>query len=151
MNIRYCTKLPKRATLFSLIPRMSLCKELCTGTVIPFNDYCFWATSIFYKSKCPYVCVCCCPFTFEVPLKRLFAPTSRSRMSNIFRYSESFGKSNGKKWSNIWTFLFGNGLKSPRKKSFLLLLILRVITALSRWYAGHNRLRLNTRIAICEN
>ena len=57
-------------------------------------------------------------FTFEVPFKGLFAPTSRSRMSNIFRDSESLGKSNGKKWSNIWTFLFGNGLKSPRKKKF---------------------------------
>ena len=48
----------------------------------------------------------------------LFAPTSWSRMSNIFRDAESLGKSNGKKWSNIWTFLFGSGLKSPRKKSF---------------------------------
>ena len=38
-------------------------------------------------------------------------------MSNIFRDSESLGKSGGKKWSNIWTFLFGSGLKSPRKKS----------------------------------
>ena len=37
-------------------------------------------------------------------------------MSNIFRDSESLGKSNEKKWSNIWTFLFGNGLKLPRKK-----------------------------------
>ena len=30
----------------------------------------------------------------------------------------SLGKSNGKKRSNIWKFLFGSGLKSPRKKSF---------------------------------
>ena len=45
-------------------------------------------------------------FPFEVPFNGLFAPTSRSRMSNIFRDSESFGKSNGKnifvwKWSKI--------------------------------------------------
>ena len=39
-------------------------------------------------------------------------------MSNIFRDSESLGKSNGKKWSQIWTFLFENCLKSPRKKKF---------------------------------
>ena len=39
-------------------------------------------------------------------------------MSNIFRDSESLGKSNGEKWSNIWTFLFGSGLKLPRKKKF---------------------------------
>ena len=38
------------------------------------------------------------------------------RMSNIFRDSESLGKSNGKKWSQVWTFLFENCLKSPQKK-----------------------------------
>ena len=79
-------------------------------------------------SKCPYVCLfvclCVCLFTFEVPFNGLFAPTSQSRMSNIFRDSESLGKSNGKKWSQIWTFLFGSGLKSPRKKKFVFLLIL---------------------------
>ena len=47
-----------------------------------------------------------CVFTFEVPFNGLFAPTSRSRMSNSFRDSESLGKSNG------------SGLKSPRKKKF---------------------------------
>ena len=62
----------------------------------------------------------------EVPFNGLFAPTSRSRMSNIFGDSESLGKSNGKKWSHIWTFLFGSGLKSPRnrRKKFFFLLIL---------------------------
>ena len=55
---------------------------------------------------------------FLVFFKGLFAPTSRNRMSNIFRDSESFGKSNGKKLSQIWTFLFENCLKSPRKKKF---------------------------------
>jgi hypothetical protein len=59
-----------------------------------------------------------CVFTFEVPFQRLFAPTSRSRTSNILRDSESLQKSNGKKWSQIWTFLFENCLKSPRKKKF---------------------------------
>ena len=57
-------------------------------------------------------------FTFEVPFNGLFAPTSRSRMCNILRDSESLGKSNGKKWSQIWTILFQNCLKSPRKKKF---------------------------------
>ena len=70
----------------------------------------------------PSVRVCVCPsvclFTFEVPFNGLFAPTSRSRMSNIFRVSESLEKSNGKKWSQIWTFLFEKCLKSPRKKKF---------------------------------
>ena len=59
-----------------------------------------------------------CVFTFEVPFKRLFAPTSQSRMSNYFRDSESLGKSNGKKWSQIGTFLFGSGLKSRPYKTW---------------------------------
>ena len=46
------------------------------------------------------VCPCVCSL-FEVPFNGLFAPTSRSRMSNIFRDSESLGKSNGKKWCHI--------------------------------------------------
>ena len=48
-----------------------------------------------------------CLFTFEVPFNGLFAPTSRSRMSNIFRDSESLGKVKER-----------SGLKSPRKKKF---------------------------------
>ena len=79
-----------------------------------FKASALWADA-FYKSKCPSVCLPVRLFTFEVPFKRLFAPTSRSRMSKIFRDSESLGKSNGKKWSHIWTFLFGSGLKLPRK------------------------------------
>ena len=68
-------------------------------------------------SVCLSVCLFVWLFTFEVPFNGLFAPTSRSRMSNIFRDSESLGKSNGKKWSQIWTFLFENCQKSPRKKN----------------------------------
>ena len=55
---------------------------------------------------------------FSVFFKGLFAPISWSLMSNILRDSESLGKNNGKNWSNIWTFLFGSGLKSPREKKF---------------------------------
>ena len=64
-------------------------------------------------SVCPSVCLSVC-------LSVHFAPTSQSWMSNIFRNSESLRKSNGKKWSNIGTFLFGSGLKSPRKKKVCL-------------------------------
>ena len=93
-----------------------------------FKASALWADA-FYKSKCPSVRVSVCPcvrvsvclFTFEVPFNGLFAPTSRSRMSNIFRDSESLGKSNGKKWSEIWTFLFENCRKWPRKKKFFFL------------------------------
>ena len=55
---------------------------------------------------------------FLVFFNGLFVPTSWSWMSNIFKDSESLRKSNGKKWSNIWTFLFGSGLKLPRNKKF---------------------------------
>ena len=65
-----------------------------------FKASALWADA-FYKSICPSVCLSVCLFTFEVPFKRLFAPTSRSRMSNIFRDSESLGKNHGKKWSQI--------------------------------------------------
>ena len=40
-------------------------------------------------------------------------------MSNSFRDSEFLEKINGKKWSQIGTFLFGSGLKMPKKKFFL--------------------------------
>ena len=86
-----------------------------------FKASALWADA-FYKSKCLSVCPSVCPcvrlFTFEVPFNGLFAPTSRSRKSNIFRDSESLGKSNGKKWSSIWKFLFGSGLKLPRNYFF---------------------------------
>ena len=58
-------------------------------------------------------------FTFEVLFKFLFAPCSRSRMSNIFRNSESLGKSNGEKWSNIWIFFVLKWSKiAAQKKGF---------------------------------
>ena len=89
--------------------------------ILIFKASSLWADA-FYKSKCPSVClsVCLsvCVFTFEVPFKRLFAPTYQSRMSNIVRDLESLGKSDGKKWSHIWTFFFENCQKLPRKKKF---------------------------------
>ena len=59
------------------------------------------------------VCVCVCVFTCEVPFKRLFAPTSQSWMSKKFRDSESLGKSNVKKWSQIWKLLLIKGVRLP--------------------------------------
>ena len=58
-------------------------------------------------------------FTFEVQFNRLFAPTSRSQMSKLCRDSAPLGKSNGKKWYQMWIFLLKNGLKSSRQKKFL--------------------------------
>ena len=71
-------------------------------------------------SQFVHMCVCFCVglFTFEVPFKHLFAPTSWNRLSKIFRDSESLGKSNKKKWSQIWKLLLIKGVKSPRRKKF---------------------------------
>ena len=92
-----------------------------------FKASALWANA-FYKSKCPSVCLSVGPsvrlFTFKVLFKRLFAPTSQSRMSNIFRDSESLRKINGKKWSQNWTFMFENCQKLPRKKKFLFFLLI---------------------------
>ena len=41
-------------------------------------------------------------FDLFPPFKRPLAPISQSPNSQLFRYSESLCKSNGKKWSQIW-------------------------------------------------
>ena len=61
-----------------------------------------------------------CLFTFEVPFKHIFAPASQSRMSKINGDSESLGKSNGKKWSQIYKLLLIKSVKFPRKKKYFL-------------------------------
>ena len=63
-----------------------------------FKASALWADA-FYKSICPsvrlsvclFVCLSVCSL-FAVPFNGLFAPTSRSQMSNIFRDLESLGK-----------------------------------------------------------
>jgi hypothetical protein len=83
---------------------------------------------------------------FSVFFNGLFAHTSRSQMSNIFRDSESLGKSNGKKWSQIWTFWFENCLKSPRKKSFFSSLfcgLLRFLVFFNGLFAPTSRSRMS--------
>ena len=51
------------------------------------------------------------PVQFKVRFKHFFAPTSKSICKN-FKYSEFFGKSNGKKQSQVGKVLLGKGLKS---------------------------------------
>ena len=62
------------------------------------------------------VCVSVCVLTFEVPFKRIFAPTFQSQMSKNFKDSESSGKIKGKKWSQIWKLFLIKGGKLTRKK-----------------------------------
>ena len=90
----------------------------CEPTGLPnqiFKASALWADA-FYKSKCPSVCPSVCPCVCPSVCSLLTYPLTvflpRSRMSNIVRDSESLGKSNEKKWSYIWTFLFGSGLKT---------------------------------------
>ena len=62
------------------------------------------------------VCVSICLFTFEVPFKCIFAPTSKIWMSKSFKDFKSFRKSNGKKLSQISKLLLMKGVKLLRKK-----------------------------------
>ena len=55
------------------------------------------------------------------PFKLLFPPTSHSPMFKLFRFSVSLGKTNGKKWSQIWIFLLIKGVKLQRNKKVLFL------------------------------
>ena len=69
-----------------------------------FIESTHWANSIQQSnslSVCASVCLFVClfvPFS-HVFFQAYFAPTSRSRMSKVFRDSGSFGKSAGNKWS----------------------------------------------------
>ena len=49
-----------------------------------FKALALWAAA-FYKSNGPCVCLFVRVFTFEVPFKHIFAPTSQRRMSKILR------------------------------------------------------------------
>ena len=98
-------------------------QELAMSYVI-FKASALWADA-FYKSKCPSACPSVRP-SVRV-FKRLFAPTSQSRMSYISRDSESLGKRNGKKWSQIGLEVV---LKHPTKKLFFFWVILPYKT---RW------------------
>ena len=69
-----------------------------------FKASALWADA-FYKSKCPYVCLSVCVSVHFLRYRlNVFLPPLPEVCwkSNIFRDSESLGKSNGKKWSQIW-------------------------------------------------
>ena len=88
-----------------------------------FKASALWADE-FYKLICLSVCLFVCMFvrlfTFKLPLKCLFAPTSRSWMS---KDSESLGKTKWKKWSHIWQLLLIKGVNSPLNFFFFFLRI----------------------------
>ena len=84
-----------------------------------FKASALWVDA-FYKSKCPSVCPSVRLFTFEVPFNGLCAPTSRSRMSNIFTDSESLGKKNGRSGLRYEHFCLKIVENRVAKKSFFL-------------------------------
>ena len=64
-----------------------------------------------------YVFIYLSPF-HVLDFEAYFLPTLWIWISNKFWDSESLGKNAGKKWSQNWPFVLGNGLKSPREKKF---------------------------------
>ena len=88
---------------------------LKVGDII-FKASALWADA-FYKSKCLSVCPSVCSLlryhlnVFLPPLPEIGCPI-------FLEIRNPWGNSNGKKWSQIRTFLFENCLKSSRKKKF---------------------------------
>ena len=120
------------AITFQRGPILSISRNVCLSVCLSFCLFvCLFTLEVppsgpvlsISRNVRPCVRMSVCLFTFKVLFKRLFAPTSPIWMSNIFRHSESLGKSNGKKWSQIGTFLFGSGLKLRRKKKMFFFLI----------------------------
>ena len=65
------------------------------------------------------ICLFVCLFirhTFTYRLIDIFAPTSWSQMSKLFRFFESLRRSNGKNLSQIWKLLLIKGVKLPHRK-----------------------------------
>ena len=79
----------------------------------------------------------CMVSVFLIPFNSLFAPTSWSQMSKHFGFLESFGKSNGKKWSQIKKkLLLIKGAKLPKqKKGFTDFLLLHLFSLFKRLFA----------------
>ena len=74
-----------------------------------------WADA-FYKWICQSVCLCVCSL-LRCRLN-VFLPVLPEVGCPIYFWDlESLGKSNEKKWSQIWTLLFGRGLKSPNNNN----------------------------------
>ena len=107
INFQYKLRLGSKRWFFSLFRLVW----------VIFKASALWADA-FYKSKCPYICLFVCLSVCSLLRYRLpvfLPPLPKVGCPIFFRDSESLGKSNGKKWSHIWTFLFGSGLKSLSK------------------------------------
>ena len=77
------------------------------NTVFKFSIFFYYIDDIScYVVVCLSVCLCVCLFTFKFAFKHLFAPTSQSLMSKIFKDSGSLGKSNGLVSVFLTTFIW---------------------------------------------
>ena len=90
---------------------MYLCNWLYKGLEIWLYT---WGSSSLLVSSIVWIVV---PAIVCMNILNLILPPSLSLMSKLFRFSESLGKSNGKKWSQIWKLLLG--VKSRRKKKLV--------------------------------
>ena len=76
-----------------------------------------------------------CLLTFEVPFKRLFAPTFQSSISKLFRFLESLGKNDGNKRFQILKTFAHKGCKiAMTKKFFLNIFFLHLFTLFKRLF-----------------
>ena len=118
--------------------------EHCTGVIL-FTSWIFLIkesallAGSFYKSKCPYVALSDpgsmkfshniehSPRDWETTVCQNVSLTVfhtqnichhawKTHRTKLFRDSESLGKSNKKKWSQIWKLLLIKGVKSLRQK-----------------------------------
>ena len=115
------TCLYKSIKIFNLINQLFVSFLFCIFSVsnclhFVFKESALWVDS-FYKSKCPYVCLCVC-HTFSLRLTVFLPPLPTSNVQT-FQILESLGKSNGKNWSQIWKLWLIKGVKSPRRKKFV--------------------------------
>ena len=84
----------------------------------------------FYKSRYLSVCLSVC-HTFSLRFTVFLPPLPDVQCLNFLDIMNPW-ESNGKKWSQIWTYLLKNGLKSPRQKKFF--------TDFFHWFTPFKRL-----------
>ena len=84
-------------------------------------------------SLCLFVCLSI-RHTFSHRFIDIFAPTSWSEMSKLFKCSESLRRSNGKNLSQIWKLLLIKGVKLPHRKKLFCFVANFALPAEFFWY-----------------
>ena len=112
---------------------MSVCVSVCPSvcSLLGYRLIVFFCP-LFSKVRCPQFleirknCVIVAKksclqifFPLVTPFELFFAPTPQSPISKLFRFSKSLGKSNEKRWSQIWILLLIKGVKLQRNKRLI--------------------------------